>query len=96
MTDEEQVLGYDDLEPYTRVKLDGREGWVLDKGPHVIGEVEEHEHIYIEFTTSERGKDSFRRMHENLVDKYLRERKKLWVDWDNRLANLEDLDHAIN
>lgn len=85
MTDEDQIFGYDDLELYTRVKLDGREGWILDKGPHVVGEVEEHEHVYIEYTNSKKGQDAFRRIHQNLVDEYLRKRKKLWVDWDDRL-----------
>lgn len=81
----ENVPTYDDIEPYTRVVIDGYNGWIIDKGEHIVESVEDGGHIYVEFV-EEAGHDSgSRRMHENLVNHHLENREHLWVDFGNRL-----------
>lgn len=84
-------LTYDDIELYTRVRLDGKEGWVLDKGEHIVEEVKDGRHLYIEYIDD--VDDDYCRLHENLVNKHLDLRERLWVDWDDRLNPATETRH---
>lgn len=80
----DQLFTYDDVEPYTHVRLRGRPGWVLDKGAHVSTTAGEH--LYIEY--EDVPKYSNKReayLHRNLVNKHLRQRDTLWVDFRNKM-----------
>lgn len=79
-----QLFTYEDVKPYTYVRLRGRPGWVLDKGSHVSSS--EGEHLYIEY--EDVPKNSHKReayLHKNLVNKHLRQKDTLWVDFRSKM-----------
>lgn len=82
---------FDDIPLYSRAELGGRMGYVLDKGHHV-SEVVDARHIYIEFDD---GGDAT--LHENIVNKYLRQSRDLWIDFNFHLLQaIEETDDATN
>lgn len=97
MTKETEPYTFDDIEPYTYVVLRGRPGWVLDKGDHVVDTVENAEHVYIEFADdNDNGDDSSIRLHERFVNKYLKNRETLWVDWECLMYHSTQGERQIN
>lgn len=78
----DQQYTFDDIELYAHVVLKGDHGWVLDKGDHVAPEIKHWRHLYIEFNDNDRDSTN---LNEKLVNKYLREKEVLWVDFDNML-----------
>lgn len=90
-TERRGLFNFDDIPLYCRAELGGRLGYVLDKGHHV-SEVVDARHIYIEFDD---GGDAT--LHENIVNKYLRQSRDLWIDFDFHLLQAtEETDDAIN
>jgi len=87
-----QVFTFDDIDKYTRIYWKGQPGWVLDKGPHVQPAVKDARHLYIEFEDEQSGKQDSRMFHEKIVNKYLREKRLLWVDFGDRLFPVEQHD----
>lgn len=83
MTITKETLGYEDVEKYTWCRFRGRYGWVMDKGDHVSDKAVGR-HILIDYEDDE--EPSTARLHENLVNKYLRDQKWLWVDFGEKLC----------
>lgn len=77
MTKQKQTLGYEDVPLYSWCRYRGRYGWVMDKGDHVSDNPARY--ILIDFEDTE--KPSTMKIHENLVNKHLAKKEKLWVDF---------------
>lgn len=75
----DQLFTFDDIEEDMRVVLRGREGYVTDKGDHVL-ESSNREHIEIRLTNVTRQSVTNKRLHEDMVNRYLA-KGTLWVDW---------------
>lgn len=82
---EEQLFDFDDIELYTRVYWRGRPGWILDKGYHVSDGDPDARHILVQYEGNYDGRREAN-IHENIVNKYLADGRKLWVDFDEHLT----------
>lgn len=78
----EGTLGYDDIQIGMRVIFRDKEGYVVDKGDHLRDT--DNEHIEVTFPKSNRRNKT---LHENVVDRWLEKRKRLWVDWTGMGVN---------
>lgn len=73
------LFGYEDIEPPAKCILRGHSGVIGDKGEYIL-ENTKGRHIHVFYTSDEKaGEDAM--VHENLVNKYLKEKRKLWVDF---------------
>jgi len=81
-----QLYDYDDIERYTYCRYKGRPGWIMDKGDHISETTGNH--IYIEFQDG--GAQSTLNLRQNLVDRYLRNRNNLWVDFTHNIHGYDD------
>lgn len=84
---DDQLYSFDDIEKYTYVRLRGDEGFVVDKGDHIMPTMDAR-HLQVEIYNDNSG-SSYREkqnVHEKLVNKFLYENKNLWVDWTGRLG----------
>lgn len=81
---DDQLYTYDDIEKYTYVIVNGVQGYVLDKGQHLVKAVDAR-HMLVERHNQDH-KDDELRLHEKLVNRYLYEQDRLWVDWDGQLG----------
>lgn len=79
-----QVYTFDDVPMYCRVYYMGRLGWVVGKGDDVR-EDSSGRHIKIQYKEEYAGR-KVSRVHEKLVNKFLRKREKLWVDFDHNFT----------
>jgi len=77
---DDMTFTFDDIQPYAYVSLSGDGGYVIDKGDHVVPPMDAR-HLLIEVSDDREIK-----LHEKLVNKYLYEGKKLWVDWTKTLG----------
>lgn len=82
-----QILGYEDVEKYTFASYLGRAGWVLDKGDHISKA--DGRHLLVEFDGDEGQLDEIP-IHENLVDKYLRQKNTLWIDFSKDFSGFNE------
>lgn len=79
---------FEDIEPYSYVHLDGQRGWILDKGDH-LAETNDptSEHIMVQLVPDSENEEAEEKLlHERVVNIYLRDQRKLWVDFGNRIA----------
>lgn len=77
----EGVLTFDDVNLYTKCEYKGERGWIMDKGDHLIPEVDSR-HLNIEFEADIESA----MVHERLVNRRLAEGRELWVDFDHKLT----------
>lgn len=77
---DDQMYTFDDIPKYAYVVLNGDAGYVIDKGEHVMPTMDAR-HLVIEVSDSDE-----KTVHEKLVNKYLYENKRLWVDWTKTLG----------
>lgn len=79
------VLSFDEIEPYNRAIYNGRPCYILDKGDHLVNrrDLQDEKHLYLEFYDSDKDPIT---LHESLVNKYLREKRRFWVDFDDHLC----------
>lgn len=80
---DDQLYTYEDIEKYSYVILNGKPGYVIDKGDHIVGSMDGIGHLLIEPYDGD-GRD--RKVHEKLVNRYLYEKHRLWVDWRGDLG----------
>jgi hypothetical protein len=81
---ESQVFTFNDVEVGTRVLLRGKPGVVVDKG-NLVESGQVGHHIKIQYYSG--GGEQTRRVHEAMVNKYIRKKKELWIDFGNRVSN---------
>lgn len=77
----DQVLSYDDVEKYTYCHYQGIPGWVIDKGSHLSSARGNHLLVELDEPISETTNRKEVLLHERVVSRYLRLKKKLWIDW---------------
>lgn len=77
----EPIKTFDDIEKYTYVRYRGKPGWILDKGTHLSQTKGSHIQIQMEEPIHPNSDKMECVVVERLVNKYLREKKTLWVDW---------------
>jgi hypothetical protein len=90
MTDTDRTsspYSFEDIEPYTFVRYNGRPGWVLDKGNHLVPSIPHSSHIHIQFTDDpdRDHKNETKEMHENVVDQYIEQGRRLFIDFEDAL-----------
>lgn len=76
----DQPYTFDDIPKYAYVVLNSRPGYVIDKGSHVVPSMSAR-HLCVEVSDSDE-----KTVHEKLVNKYLYEGRRLWVDWTETLG----------
>lgn len=81
-TPDDQIYTFEDIEKYTYVLLDGNPAHVIDKGKHIHDAVNAR-HMLIEPLDEDREPVI---LHERLVNERLYKRRRLWVDWENRIS----------
>lgn len=82
--DDDQLYSFEDIQVYTRCEWLGNLGWVMDKGEHLCPAVPNAEHLYIEYK-NENGERDTVNVRKELVNKFLKMRNKLWVDFNDHL-----------
>lgn len=84
---EEQVYTFEDVEEGLWCQYKGRPGVIVDKGDHIL---EDHRqpHMVVQFT--EGSGHPNKRFCRSIVNKYLYEKQKLWIDFENRVNVVED------
>lgn len=75
------LLTFEDVNLYTKCEYKGERGWIIDKGEHLIPEVDSR-HLRIEFEFDMEPA----MVHERLVNRRLKEGRELWVDFDHKLT----------
>lgn len=85
--EEGQLYTFEDVPLYARVYYMGRLGWVTEKG-HGVRQGS-GKHIRIQYKETHAGRKESR-LHEKLVNKFLRKKKRLWVDFDRQFEVFED------
>ena len=85
----EQPYGFDDVPLYSLVKLRGDRGYVLDKGDHIAST--KGRHLLISFE-DETARKRNAQLHERLVNKYLHEKRNLFVDFTGEMIAATDVD----
>lgn len=83
-TTDDQQYTFEDIKRYTRCEWLGNFGWIMDKGDHLHPSVPTTEHLYIEYKNENGERDNVK-LRKELVNKYLRNREKLWVDFGDVL-----------
>jgi hypothetical protein len=86
--EEGQLYTFDDIPKYCRVYYMGRLGWVVQKGYNVRDNNGDR-HIKIQYKEKHAGK-KYSKVHEKLVNKFLRKQKRLWVDFDKQFEEYHD------
>jgi len=81
----EGTLSFADIQPGMFVNLRGKEGYVVDKGNHIMPDTESS-HIQVWFTDS-KNRDKF--LHEGVVNRWLNRGTDLWVDWSDMTNSKE-------
>jgi hypothetical protein len=66
----------------------GRHGLIVDKGDDILSGGKPGGHIVIQFT--EGSGHPTRRVHEDVVNRYLKQHKKLWVDFNHRMNSYKN------
>jgi hypothetical protein len=76
---------FDDIERYQYIVFRGDPGYVLEKGEHILP-ASSGSHLQIEiFGEREEGTKTIP-LHERIVKRYLNQREKLFVDWDDTVS----------
>lgn len=70
------MFDFDDLEVGMAVYHRGEKGWIVGHGEDVIGNLDSR-HIEVAFEADQKN----RRIHENTVNRYLKNGTNLWVDF---------------
>lgn len=86
--DPDQLFTFDDIERYETVVYNGDLGYVFEKGSDVS--VANGEHLKIEFVETDNRATDDMVIRRNLVNKYLREQRQLWVDFGHNLNLFEE------
>lgn len=81
---EGQPFGFDDVPMYCRVYYMGRLGWIIEKGEDVRKDASGR-HVKIQYKEEYAGR-KHSNVHEKLVNKFLRKKEKLWVDFDHQFT----------
>lgn len=85
---EGQLYTFDDVPKYRRVYYMGRLGWVVQKG-HTVREGSDGRHIKIQYKEKHANR-KYSKIHEKLVNRFLRNKKRLWVDFDGRFEEYKE------
>lgn len=80
---DESLFTFDDIPENAHVYFRGISGWVTKMGDDVAPQVNAR-HIEISLQESIGGRDTIR-LHERLVNKYLHEKRRLWVNLGNHM-----------
>jgi len=80
----QQPLGFDDIKKYTRCYYRGLNGFVIDKGRHLSDADGRHLQLELDEPVSDNYDSPI--IKENLVNKYLTEKRVLWIDWNDNLT----------
>lgn len=78
----EQPYTFDDIEVGMRGKYSGDRVWVVAKGENVSKKDTDTRHIKV----AGGGDDKPRLIHEATVNRYLRKKNRLWIDWTDSMA----------
>jgi hypothetical protein len=79
-SDYDPVLTFDDVPQYAYVRHRGRKAYVTAKGPKVRTDTDGR-HLQLQYMDGGADGSPHQELHENLVEKYLEEKKHLWVDF---------------
>lgn len=79
---DEQVYTFDDVEEGQWCQYKGRPGIIVDKGDHII-DGHEQPHLVIQFTEGDGHPN--KRFCESIVNKYIYEKNKLWIDFERKI-----------
>jgi len=84
-------LTFDDIECGCLASLNGRQAIVIAKGEHVSHK-RDGRHVQIQFIDEENEKEfqAKPKLRENIVNRYLKEKRRLWIDFDHRLNPYEE------
>lgn len=80
-----QVYTYEDVPKYCRVYYRGTPGFVIDKGDHMKDGDARHIQVEFDEPIGNANSTDTRLIHENVVNKYLYQKKTLWIDFEHRL-----------
>lgn len=87
--DRNELFTFEDIEEYDYVRYKGQQGYVLDKGEHLVPDVDAS-HIHIQLDTG-----AAVNVHEDLVTRRLAENSaELWCDFNNHVTR--NIDYATN
>jgi hypothetical protein len=81
---DDQTYTFEDVESGMLCFFKGREAIIGQKGAEIVPSTRGR-HLVL-YYTDDNGTDE-RRIHEALVNKYLYQKKKLWVDFEHRMNN---------
>lgn len=82
--DGDPVMTFEDVEPYQFVVYRDCGGYILDKGDHVLPHVAD-EYVSIDFIDTGPAGNSQTNLSKTLVNKYLRKKEKLFVDFGHHI-----------
>jgi hypothetical protein len=79
---------FDDLQEHQMVRYRGHIGWVKEYQPKRKGG--QSPYIKIKLPNSDKKRDP--KMVKSAVNKYLKDRRVLWVDWNHHLRSWDAID----
>lgn len=84
----EQEMTFDDIPKYSMVKLRGYTAYVIDKGEHIGAN--EGQYMLLSYE-SENAPRSRTKLHERVINKYLHEKRNLFVDFTGDMVASHDV-----